>query len=210
MAKKIILRHKSKHCAKCHRQFIGSIDSSGLFCSDICKSEFKIQIVTKNENLVTHDAKVNPIRKKKPKVSYPFRCKNCTVLVEKKIFTKAHRKGLCFKSCTAGNGKKIAEQNKPEDHVAPKFQKQSIARIKVYGNSFYTQPQWLQLRYQALITYGRICHACRTTDVVVQVDHIKPRSKYPELAFDINNLQVLCEPCNLGKGAWDETDWRDS
>lgn len=37
---------------------------------------------------------------------------------------------------------------------------------------------------------------------------MKPRSKYPELALDPDNLQVLCKACNLGKLAWDETDFR--
>ncbi len=46
--------------------------------------------------------------------------------------------------------------------------------------------------------------------IPLHVDHIKPRSKYPDLALDINNLQILCESCNLGKGAWDETDFREA
>jgi 5-methylcytosine-specific restriction endonuclease McrA len=49
---------------------------------------------------------------------------------------------------------------------------------------------------------------CRQTNGVMHVDHIKPRSKYPHLALRESNLQVLCEACNLGKGNWDETDWR--
>src|SRR5262249_39926358 len=39
-------------------------------------------------------------------------------------------------------------------------------------------------------------------------DHIKPRSKFPELELELGNLQVLCADCNLGKRAWDQTDWR--
>lgn len=42
----------------------------------------------------------------------------------------------------------------------------------------------------------------------MHVDHIKPRSKYPALELVLSNLQVLCEDCNLGKLAHDETDWR--
>ena len=34
----------------------------------------------------------------------------------------------------------------------------------------------------------------------VTVDHIQPRSKYPELALDIENLCVLCRRCNSQKG----------
>lgn len=44
--------------------------------------------------------------------------------------------------------------------------------------------------------------------VVIHVDHIKPRSKFPELALDVNNLQILCEDCNVGKLNRFETDYR--
>jgi len=44
--------------------------------------------------------------------------------------------------------------------------------------------------------------------VVLRVDHIKPRAKYPDLAGDIDNLQILCARCHQSKGANDETDWR--
>ena len=47
-----------------------------------------------------------------------------------------------------------------------------------------------------------------TQDNPLQVDHIKPRSKFPHLALEISNLQVLCRDCNLGKGNRDATDWR--
>ena len=59
--------------------------------------------------------------------------------------------------------------------------------------------------------YGNKCSCCGASssdDVTLHVDHIKPRSTNPELSLDINNLQILCEPCNIGKiNQWD-TDWR--
>jgi 5-methylcytosine-specific restriction endonuclease McrA len=48
----------------------------------------------------------------------------------------------------------------------------------------------------------------RKHGVVIHVDHIKPKSKYPELALEYNNLQLLCEDCNLGKSNKYETDYR--
>ena len=44
--------------------------------------------------------------------------------------------------------------------------------------------------------------------IILHVDHIKPRSKYPELELDITNLQILCEDDNLGKSNRYETDYR--
>ena len=51
---------------------------------------------------------------------------------------------------------------------------------------------------------------CKRSDVPIHVDHIKPRSTHPELALDPNNLQVMCDDCNLGKSNTDQIDWRDS
>ena len=76
------------------------------------------------------------------------------------------------------------------------------------GPTFYESRPWQVLRYQALKRYGRKCCLCGASNVRLHVDHIKPRSRYPELELRIDNLQVLCEPCNMGKGAWDESDWR--
>ncbi len=59
---------------------------------------------------------------------------------------------------------------------------------------------------------GARCECCGSTPangIVIHVDHIKPRRKFPELALTESNLQVLCEVCNHGKGSWDDTDWRD-
>ncbi|WP_106598587.1 HNH endonuclease [Dyadobacter jiangsuensis] len=42
----------------------------------------------------------------------------------------------------------------------------------------------------------------------MHVDHIKPRSKFPRLELDINNLQILCQYCNIGKSNLYEDDWR--
>jgi len=77
---------------------------------------------------------------------------------------------------------------------------------------FYRSEEWKRLRYTALKKHGAVCQCCgahRSPTVQIHVDHVKPRSKYPALALDLSNLQILCEPCNIGKGAWDDTDWRE-
>lgn len=79
------------------------------------------------------------------------------------------------------------------------------------AKDFYSSRAWKILRYQAFERYGNRCACCGATPsdgLVMHVDHIKPRSKNPELALDIENLQILCEDCNVGKiNQWD-TDWR--
>jgi 5-methylcytosine-specific restriction endonuclease McrA len=62
----------------------------------------------------------------------------------------------------------------------------------------------------ALKRAGGRCECCGRgrIDAVLHVDHIKPRSRFPWLALDPNNVQVLCDDCNMGKGTWDFTDWR--
>lgn len=77
--------------------------------------------------------------------------------------------------------------------------------------TFYDSRPWLELRYRVLAARGGCCQCCGNRGLwndPLQVDHIKPRSKFPELELDFENLQVLCRDCNVGKGAWDQTDWR--
>jgi hypothetical protein len=75
---------------------------------------------------------------------------------------------------------------------------------------FYLTKEWRQLRYLALRN-AKGCQSCGATakdGVKIHVDHITPRYKRPDLSLSLDNLQVLCADCNLGKGAWDDTDWR--
>lgn len=75
---------------------------------------------------------------------------------------------------------------------------------------FLESRAWRELRYQILKLRGRRCECCGEDSPYAQfeVDHIKSRHKYPELRMEPKNLQVLCRPCNQGKGWQDETDWR--
>lgn len=78
---------------------------------------------------------------------------------------------------------------------------------------FLRSKAWQRLRYQALRACGARCQACGTTvaqGAVLNVDHIKPRRLFPQLALTLSNLQVLCSECNAGKGNWDMTDFRSA
>jgi len=69
------------------------------------------------------------------------------------------------------------------------------------------------LRYKILERDKGTCQCCgrnyQNDGVVINVDHIKPVSRYPELAKDEDNLQVLCYDCNMAKAAKYETNWKD-
>lgn len=83
--------------------------------------------------------------------------------------------------------------------------------------AFYKSWEWRRLRMQVIKLQGRSCRCCgaRPDDrdmagkpVKIVVDHIKPLSKFWGLRLKRDNLQVLCDECNQGKGAWDQTDHR--
>lgn len=92
-----------------------------------------------------------------------------------------------------------------------KAQAHKATPVNVSSDAFLSSYEWRKVRMQALKMYGPRCQCCGATPAdgaVMNVDHIKPRKLYPDLALDVNNLQVLCAECNHGKGNWDTTDWR--
>ena len=97
-----------------------------------------------------------------------------------------------------------------DDLLSNKKQVVSPTVKKAISKSFYSSREWLELRYKALAKFGAICQCCGATTAtsIMHVDHILPKSKYPEKALDIDNLQILCKECNLGKSNKDSTDWR--
>ncbi len=77
--------------------------------------------------------------------------------------------------------------------------------------SFYETDAWRDLRYRALARSNGKCELCGSSKrdgVILHVDHIKPRSRFPRLALSLDNLQVLCADCNLGKSNRCTRDWR--
>ncbi|ARJ41389.1 hypothetical protein B1H58_04785 [Pantoea alhagi] len=78
-------------------------------------------------------------------------------------------------------------------------------------NSFYQTKEWRKLRYQAFKKYGNNCAVCGRSPkdgLIMHVDHIKPRSRYPHLALEITNLQIMCKECNVSKSNKDNIKWR--
>ena len=67
--------------------------------------------------------------------------------------------------------------------------------------------EWKELRRRVFAKYGKKCLACGSKEKIT-VDHIQPKSKYPELALEFDNLQPLCWPCNKKKSFHTEVDYR--
>lgn len=103
----------------------------------------------------------------------------------------------------------VAESAKA-DKLEPKQKKDK--KTKHRRVDFYSTMEWRQVRYRALSLSDGCCNLCGRSkskhNVVLHVDHVIPRSKRPELELSIGNLQVLCEDCNVGKGASCVKDWR--
>lgn len=107
-----------------------------------------------------------------------------------------------------------AKANPKIDRNVLKKAKRKEAKSRL---AFYDSWDWKKARYQILQKYGPRCMLCGSTradldldgnPVRIVVDHIKPLSKHWHLRLDPENLQILCNDCNKGKGAWDETDYR--
>lgn len=104
-----------------------------------------------------------------------------------------------------------AKANKPKKQKRIR-RKRGGARAAIWkaNDNFYCSDLWRSVRYQAFKRDGGRCCCCGSTakdGVRMHVDHIKPRSRFPELQLELSNLQVLCEPCNRGKSNRDTTDW---
>ena len=72
--------------------------------------------------------------------------------------------------------------------------------------------RWRAVRYKALKAGNGKCCLCGMSPkdgVRLHVDHIKPKSLFPHIMYDVNNLQVLCEDCNMGKSNYDDFDYRN-
>lgn len=93
------------------------------------------------------------------------------------------------------------------------FLNEALSRNKktTRAGDFYQSKQWASVRYAALIRADGRCKCCGASSADgarLHVDHIKPRSKFPELALSLDNMQVLCDLCNVAKSNIDQTNWQ--
>ena len=87
------------------------------------------------------------------------------------------------------------------------IKKKPLTKKKI-SRSFYKSKEWTALALLTKKLYGRVCMKCGTVKGRMNSDHCKPRSLYPELALDINNIAILCRKCNKEKSNKHCTDYR--
>ena len=179
---------------------------SRFTCSQKCDEEKKIRIFERKKRDSLKAPELPRKKKKKNRDSaFLSQPNNLNVSFKKAGSVKPmsrRRRRLVYAE------KIIADQRKEIARLEAKVERSLSAIKRKEAFNFYESEAWQKLRYRVLAVYGRRCMCCGRTDGPMHVDHIKPRSKYPELALDFDNLQVLCEACNLGKSNTDETDWR--
>lgn len=97
----------------------------------------------------------------------------------------------------------LTASKKTDQQIADGFKNNKV--------SFLSSQAWKDLRKKVVQTYGHKCMKCGyepSDKRKVNVDHIKPRKFYPDLALCFGNLQVLCAGCNKEKGNKNQIDYR--
>jgi 5-methylcytosine-specific restriction endonuclease McrA len=97
-----------------------------------------------------------------------------------------------------------------------------VVRVLSYAERakrFRASAAWRRARHDALAANAErhggvarcdLCGASRADGVTLDVDHITPMVRDWSLRATPSNLQVLCRPCNFGKGARAARDWRQT
>jgi len=92
-----------------------------------------------------------------------------------------------------------------------KSAERKISKIKkkyrVSSESFYLSIEWVLLTKKIRKIFENNCMKCGRGGKT-HIDHIFPRSLYPDLELDIHNLQILCEKCNIEKSNKNTVDYR--
>ena len=162
---------------------------------------------------------IHTVKKKKSKKGRNrenYQNRRLSVLKHFGLNEYATNAGICL-SIHNETGLEIPGTAKQYPLFITKFSRQ-LNRVKKFpyrkrqpSEEFYKSKQWKELRYMALRLSEGKCNLCGATandGVKIHCDHIKPRSKFPELELDLDNIQVFCEDCNLGKMNYDDFDFR--
>jgi len=99
------------------------------------------------------------------------------------------------------------KQYRVDAKAALRKQTKRKGRTMVDGQAICKTPEWLALRQEVIdrdaVNGETFCVYCgkKCLGQERHIDHIKPKSKFPDLALIIENLQILCKACNFRKAA---------
>ena len=102
----------------------------------------------------------------------------------------------------------VCECRKKDRNEYSKKYYESNKELKKMLNS----KQWKNTRSMIIKRDGCMCNRCyvqlgKIVSSNLQVHHIKPRNKYPELMFEPDNLITLCKFCNVSLGTQEHLDF---
>jgi len=101
----------------------------------------------------------------------------------------------------------LMPKNKANKRISTKEKKRLYLIQRRYSKK--QQINLYKFKYDCLFLFENRCLSCGSQENL-QLDHIKPVSKYPELTFNPSNFQILCRKCNSKKSNTQEIDFRDN
>lgn len=107
--------------------------------------------------------------------------------------------------------KAASQKRQAMEKMAALSDNELAEQIKTANDSMLRTKEWTALKEQVHAKYGYRCMCCGwmpKNPKQVNVDHIKSRKWFPELAYTFENLQVLCGRCNREKANATFTDYR--
>lgn len=120
----------------------------------------------------------------------------------KKIYRSYNLSKIYFNRLISGDDERTIL-----DDLFPIKKENTIKKSK----DFYKTQAWKTIRYEVLKESNGRCSLCGRSakdGVVLQVDHIIPLSVDWNLRLNKDNLQVLCDDCNMGKLNKDCRKWK--
>lgn len=117
---------------------------------------------------------------------------------------------LGSKPCSTCDSKTHLSWQCPGDPRREELTRKKLKSGKVSLQWRNARTQWLRSNKSdhAGFYYCYICGTYLTRDTIT-LDHIKSRSRHPELRLDPTNLAPCCGPCNFAKGSLDLEEFKE-
>lgn len=96
--------------------------------------------------------------------------------------------------------KRYCEQHADEERQEA-FERKSRERNKLYDSKW-----WKRIR-KSKLKRNPVCEVCQRREAT-EVHHLKPAREFPELAFEMENLQSICRSCHARESQREGTEAR--